>query len=422
MFKKNFLRGPLQIFALPGTEEYVKKVVYWLKKHFIKMHNDGEINLIDYFLIDKDEKDDIELLENDVDKFLDKYLIGHFDYFCHRNGAIEISIKSSARLRDIFVFHTFSEADIIDHNNNPRHIYFSDQEVLLYNTLDAFLEAKVNRKTIFEMNLGQARSDVPKGRGGCNLRTFFRNITANGADHFFVYQIHSRKSLIGIDNTKTTYDNLRGQSLLKKYLLHTHVKTLEYFKNIVQKEWIFSSSDAGGKEFALSFSKAFGTPLLVVDKRRNPLTNQIEEIQVLKPEKLTIKDKIIFIIDDMIDSAGTIMDVCRIYKQLGAKEINVAAFYGIFSPPAEERLNQLRQEGALNRVIVTDLITYSQEFLKRNPYIEIADTSYTTSRILLRTNFGQSLEKYFLPINAEEYLIKKVIPLQKQDKSDSDSF
>lgn len=416
MSYNSFIKGPIQLYALPGAEEYVKKVSIWMKQYFLNSIKEDNLDIFDYFLIDKDENEDIKLFKDDPDAFFDKFLIGHFKYFSHRNGAIEISIDSSARLRDIYVFHTFSETDMFDNNNNKRHIGFADQEVLLYNTLDAFLEAKVSSITIFEMNLGEARSDVPKGRGACNLRTFFRNITANGANHFFIYQIHSRKSLIGIDNTRTKYDNLRGQSLLKKYLLHTHIKTLEYFRNVVQKEWIFSSSDAGGKEFAYTFSKSFGTPLLVVDKRRNPLTNQIEEIQVLKPEKLIIKDKTVFIIDDMIDSGGTIMDVCKIYKELGAKEINVAVFYGLFSPPAEERLNKLRKEGALNKLIVTDLINYNDEFLKRNPYIEVTDTSYTTSSIIIKTNRGRSLEKYFLPINAEEYLINKVIPLQKDPK------
>ncbi|MCK4795911.1 MAG: ribose-phosphate pyrophosphokinase, partial [Spirochaetes bacterium] len=111
-------------------------------------------------------------------------------------------------------------------------------------------------------------------------------------------------------------------------------------------------------------------------------------------------------------SGGSIVDVCRKYKEFGVKEINIAVFYGIFSPPAEERLNKLRKEGILNRLIVTDLITHGNEFLKRNPFIEVIDTSYTSARIIMRTNLGRSLEKYFLPLNAEEYLKDKVEPLR----------
>jgi ribose-phosphate pyrophosphokinase len=403
---KSFDRGPIQLYALPGTEQYVKKIANWLISDLKKQISENNLNISEYLLMDEEEE---KILKYSTDEeCLMDYLLGDFIYYSHRNGAIEISINKSARRRDIYLFHTFSEADVLDRNNKPRHITFSDQEVLLYNTLDAFLEAKVNRVNIFEMNLGQARSDVPKGRGASNLRTFFRNITANGADHLFIFQIHSNKSLIGIDNTRTTYDNLSGQSLLKKYILRAHVKNLDYFYNTVQKDWLFSSSDAGGKEFALKFSKSFNTPLLVVDKRRNPHTNVIEEITILKPESLAIKDKIVYIVDDMIDSGGSIDGVCRKYKELGAKEVNVAAFYGIFSPPAEERINQLRKEGALNKLIITDLISHSDEFLKRNPFIEIVDTTYTVSRIISRTNQGKSLEKYFLPLIAEKYLKEKV--------------
>jgi len=272
------------------------------------------------------------------------------------------------------------------------------------------MEAKVEHVTLFEMNLGQARSEKPKGRGSCNLRTFFRNITANGADHLFVYQIHSNRSLIALDTTKTTYDNLSGESLLKKYLLRNLIKNVDYFRNIVQKEWIFSSVDAGGKQFAAQFSKSFNVPLLVVDKRRNALTNLIEEITVLKPESLSIEGKVVFVVDDMIDSGSSMIDVCRKYKSLGAKEVNVAVFYGIFSTPAEENLNLLRKEGVLNKMIVTDLVKHDKAFYERNPFIEVVDTSYTTSRVIQKTNQGNSLEKYFSNFDVEEYLRNKVEP------------
>ena len=80
----------------------------------------------------------------------------------------------------------------------------------------------------------------------------------------------------------------------------------------------------------------------------------------------------------------------------------------MFSSPAEERLNQLRKEGCLNRLIITDLVRHDDDFYKRNPYIEVADTSYTTARVIQKTNQGRSLEKYFMPFDAEEYLYSKV--------------
>ena len=221
-----------------------------------------------------------------------------------------------------------------------------------------------------------------------------------------MYQIHSKKSLIGIDNRLTAYDNLRGESLLKKFILREYVKSLDYYRDVVKKDWLFSSVDAGGKEFAASFAKSFDVPLLVVDKRRNSLTNNIEEVTILKPDSLSIKDKVVFIADDMIDSGGSIVDVCKKYKELGAKEVNVAVVYGLFSPPAEERLQKLVAEGVLNKVIITDLVTPSEEFLKNNPYIQIADTTYTTARVVQKTSQGQSLGKYFIALNAEKYLEK----------------
>ncbi len=411
MHHLSFTRGPIKIFSLPGTEDYVKKVAGWLAKHFLEDIKNNKLDTASFFFMAEDE---IELLkansgsEENLTKFIASYLTGGLNYFFHRNGAIEVSIKDSARRKDVFIFHTFTPSKCTDYNGTSKELTLSDQELLLYNTLDAFVEAKTDSITIFELNLGQARSDRPKGRGSCNLRTFFRNITANGADHIMMYQIHSKKSLIGIDNRYTAYDNIKGESLLKKFILRNYVKSVANYNTEVLNNWIFSSVDAGGKEFAASFAKTFKVPLLVVDKRRNSLTNNIEEVTVLKPDMLSIEGKTVFIVDDMIDSGGSIVDVCRKYKQLGAKEINVAVVYGLFAPPAEERLQKLRAEGALNRVIAADLVMPDPEFMKRNPYIDIADTTYTTSRVIQRTNQGRSLEKYFMSLDAVDYLSKKV--------------
>lgn len=408
MSYSTFTKGPIKIYPLPGTEKYVQDVTNWLAKFYLKHIRAKDLNIADYFYMDEIEEASLNKNIDRVEEFLANFITGKFQYFAHKNGALEVSIDGSARKKDVYVFHTFSDTTIKDFNGVEKKLNSSDQEVLLYNTLDAFLEAKVERVTLFEMNLGQARSDRPKGRGSCNLRTFFRNITANGADHLFVYQLHSAKSLIGIDNTKTSYDNLSGENLLKKYILRNHVKSLDFFKNVVQKEWIISSVDAGGKLFAAKFAKALKTPLLVVDKRRNSLTNLVEEITVLKPDYLSIEGKTVYVVDDMIDTGGSIVDVCRKYRELGAKEINIAVVYGIFSPPAEEKLSQLYKEGAINKLIVTDLVKKDEDFYRRNPYIEIADTTYTTARIILKTNMGRSLEKYFVPLNAEEYITEKV--------------
>ncbi|HBD94024.1 MAG: hypothetical protein A2015_04100 [Spirochaetes bacterium GWF1_31_7] len=411
-----FSRGPIKLYPLPGTEEYVRKVAKWLAGNFLKDIGKDREDIAKFFFFDEEEvmeldkhlHSDEELLE-----FIADSITGGCNYFSHRNGAIEVSLKNSARGKDVFIFHTFSQCKITDYNGVNLNLSLSDQELLLYNTLDAFMESKVDSIRIMELNLGQARSDRPKGRGSCNLRTFFRNITANGADHIIMYQIHSMKSLIGIDIRQTVYDNLRGEALLKKYILRNHVKTTVAFEEIVKKDWIFSSVDAGGKEFAASFSKSFQTPLVVVDKRRNSLTNNVEEVTILKPDYLSIEGKTVFIVDDMIDSGGSIVDVCKKYKELGAKEVNVAVVYGLFSPPAEERLSKLVKDGVLNKVIVTDLILHSDEFFARNPYIEVADTTYTTARVIQKTNQGRSLDKYFKPLDAIEYLATKVEPESK---------
>ena len=110
----NFLKGPIQLYALPGTEDYVQRVARWIARDILAELKAKKIELVDYFLMEEQEIEEYKYFEGSKEDFLSKFLVGNFSYFVHRNGAIEVSINSSARKRDIYVFHTFSEAQILD--------------------------------------------------------------------------------------------------------------------------------------------------------------------------------------------------------------------------------------------------------------------------------------------------------------------
>ncbi|HOV14905.1 MAG TPA: hypothetical protein PK771_11515, partial [Spirochaetota bacterium] len=145
-----FNKGSIKLCPLPGTEEYVKKVARWLAKNFLKELGENRNNIADSFYMDDEDIKAMNQFSGSMEDFLAQYMIGDFSYFTHRNGAIEVSINGSVRRKDVYIFHTFSETDITDYNNNVKHLNLSDQELLLYNTLDAFLEAKVEQVTVFE--------------------------------------------------------------------------------------------------------------------------------------------------------------------------------------------------------------------------------------------------------------------------------
>ena len=110
---------------------------------------------------------------------------------------------------------------------------------------------------------------------------------------------------------------------------------------------VMISPDAGGTERARAFAKRLGCTLAVIDKRRTG--PNVAEVMHLIGD---VKDKIAIILDDMIDTAGTLAQAANALKEHGAKAIHACATHGVLSGPAIERINN----SAIEEVVITDTI------------------------------------------------------------------
>ena len=113
------------------------------------------------------------------------------------------------------------------------------------------------------------------------------------------------------------------------------------------EEIVMVSPDAGGTERARAFAKRLGCTLAVIDKRRTG--PNVAEVMHLIGD---VKDKIAIILDDMIDTAGTLTQAASALKQHGATRIYACATHGVLSGPAIDRIN----ESAIEEVLITDTI------------------------------------------------------------------
>ncbi|MGL4394111.1 MAG: ribose-phosphate diphosphokinase [Brevinema sp.] len=128
----------------------------------------------------------------------------------------------------------------------------------------------------------------------------------------------------------------------------------DYTKNTLKanEEWTVVSPDVGGLERARYLAKSFGAEIAVFDKRREK-KNQAEILNLIGE----VAGKKTILLDDMIDTAGTICQAADRLKTLGAKEVHIMATHGIFSKNATERL----RDCSADSVIVTDTIEISEE-------------------------------------------------------------
>jgi ribose-phosphate pyrophosphokinase len=114
------------------------------------------------------------------------------------------------------------------------------------------------------------------------------------------------------------------------------------------------SPDAGRVRVAERWTDVLGAPLAIIHKRRDPdVPNHVRVFEVVGD----VKDRVCVVVDDMIDTGGTIVKASETLFENGAADVIVAATHGILSPPARERL----QESRISEVIVTDTLPIPEE-------------------------------------------------------------
>jgi ribose-phosphate pyrophosphokinase len=117
-----------------------------------------------------------------------------------------------------------------------------------------------------------------------------------------------------------------------------------------------------------------------------------------------VEGKILWIVDDMVDTAGSVESLIRALGPLKPKEINVIAVHALFSPPAARRLSALSAEGLLRRVIVTDTVCCSRSLLEPIPGLEVVPSAELSARIVRTIVNNASLNKILRPFDASIYL------------------
>jgi len=314
------------------------------------------------------------------------------------DGEMEVSVNYSIRGRDVILFSSCAR--------NDADINVEEAKIELYHAVDALIRCQANRIIIFEPFISSSRSDRTTRRSSVGLWVHLKTLSALGVKHIVTFQLHSDKSKAMLDPAFYAMDDIPALNLLKKYLCDTYIKTAEKLENEVRNNWAFCSVDAGGEKLARVFANSFGSPLVVAHKQRDySKPNTVESINILSAEPL--EGKSLWIVDDMIDTAGSAEKLIRALSQLKPKEINIISVHALFSPPAVDKLKKLSQEGLLNRLIVTDTVCCSN-YKDDIPGLEIVPSAELASKIIKAIINHESMSKLLQPFNAGRYLEEKI--------------
>ena len=310
------------------------------------------------------------------------------------DGEIEVSIEESVRGKDIILFTNCSE--------NEAGIGVNEAKIELYHTIDALKRSQARDIFVFEPFISCSRSDRTTRRNSVGLWVHFKTLACLGVKHIVTYQLHSNKSEAMLDPTICALDDMPTLNLMKRYLCDTYIRDIKTLEEDVRPNWAFCSVDAGGEKIAREFANAFLAPLVVAYKQRDySRYNAVESVNILS--SMPIEGKVIWIVDDMIDTGGSIEELIRTLEDLKPKEINIAVVHAVFSPPAAKRLNSLWERGLLNRVIVGDTVSTSA-FSEMNRRIEVVPSTEFSAKIVHGLITNQPMGKLKQPFNAEKYL------------------
>ncbi|KAL0397455.1 UNVERIFIED_CONTAM: Ribose-phosphate pyrophosphokinase, chloroplastic [Sesamum calycinum] len=208
--------------------------------------------------------------------------------------------------------------------------------------IDACRRASAKNITAVIPYFGYARADrKTQGRESIAAKLVANLITEAGADRVLVCDLHSGQSMGYFD---IPVDHVHGQPVILDYLAS---------KRICSDDLVVVSPDVGGVARARAFAKKLSdAPLAIVDKRRHG--HNVAEVMNLIGD---VRGKVAVMVDDMIDTAGTIAKGAALLHQEGAREVYACSTHAVFSPPAIERLSS----GLFQEVIITNTIPVAEQ-------------------------------------------------------------
>jgi ribose-phosphate pyrophosphokinase len=244
------------------------------------------------------------------------------------NGEIYCRFGESIRGADVFVFQT--------HGGSINDLLM-EQLIMI----DAAKRASAKRITAVCPFYGYARQDrKAEGREPITARLVADMLTVAGADRVVTVDLHTGQVQGFFDYP---VDHLTAVPVIAQYL-----------ERSVDGETVIVAPDAGGGKLARRFADRLGADIAFIDKRRPKGTHNVAVATEVVGE---IEGRTCIIVDDMIDTAGTVVSAANLLIDRGATDVYIAATHGLLSGPAVDRL----KNGPIREVVVTNTIPIPDE-------------------------------------------------------------
>ena len=254
--------------------------------------------------------------------------LGNMNITHFADGEFSVSYEESIRGRHVFLVQsTFPNSDNL-------------MELLLM--IDAAKRASAKSIIAVIPYFGWARQDrKDKPRVSIGAKLVADLLSVAGIDRLITMDLHA--------------DQIQGFFDVPVDHLYASMVFVPYIQSLNLENLVIATPDVGGSKRASTYSKYLDVPLVLCHKTREK-ANVVASMQIIGD----VKDKNVILIDDMVDTAGTITKAADIMKQAGARSVRAIATHCVMSGPASERV----QNSQLEEMVFTDSIPYSNRCAK----------------------------------------------------------
>ncbi|MCI6703147.1 MAG: ribose-phosphate pyrophosphokinase [Prevotella sp.] len=269
--------------------------------------------------------------------------LGNLEVTKFSDGEFAVYYEESIRGRDVFLVQsTFPNSDNL-------------MELLLM--IDAAKRASARQINAVIPYFGWARQDrKDKPRVSIGAKLIADLLSVAGVDRVITMDLHADQIQGFFD---VPVDHLYGSGVI-----------LPYLQSLKLKDMVIASPDVGGSKRASTYAKYLGCPLVLCNKTRAK-ANVVDSMQIIGD----VEGKNVIIVDDIVDTAGTITMAADVMKAAGARSVRACASHCVMSGPANERV----QDSALEEMVFTDSIPYSHRCAKVKQ-LSVADMFAETIR------------------------------------------
>lgn len=276
------------------------------------------------------------------------------------DGEVRVKISQNMRRRHVF---------IIQPTSTPANDYLME----LVFMIDAAKRSSAREITAIVPYFGYARQDRKEmARVPISASVVANIIEGSGADRILTIDLHSEQQEGFV---KIPWDNLYASFALLPAIKEEKLKNL-----------VVAAPDKGGMVRAAGYAKLLNsTGIAIVYKERDVSVNNVSETLAMIGE---VEGKNVLLVDDMIDTGGTIINAANYIKKKGAKSVRAAVAHGLFSGSALKRV----EESSIEEFIVTDTITQRPEVLKSRK-ITVVSVAHLLAEAIKRINTGESISR-----------------------------